>query len=196
MNGPFFPWRLLTWHVWIYDKIWLLPTKNYLFALFSVKKKPLMGFRTEKFGPPVPKYPGFLLLQRLPRGKWYSWNVYEWAWNMYEFFQKPGCYITHLQRGFPGSYWFMQDLPFLWSLILNFQRTCIVLICSPAFKQLEKASNLRRHTALWILDSQVITLVNPVELQDVRPAPNQRAHQEAQFGSGEGPGIINWRSSS
>jgi hypothetical protein len=74
----------------------------YLFALFSMKK-PLNGFQDWEICPPVPKYPGYSLSWRLPRGKWYSWNVYEWAWKMYEFFQKPEFYITHLYRGFPGS---------------------------------------------------------------------------------------------
>jgi hypothetical protein len=31
--------------------------------------------------------------------------VYEWALKMYESLQKPGFYITHLHRGFPGSRW-------------------------------------------------------------------------------------------
>jgi hypothetical protein len=25
---------------------------------------------------------------------------------MYDFLQKPGFYITHLYRGFPGSWWY------------------------------------------------------------------------------------------
>jgi hypothetical protein len=75
----------------------------HLFALFSVKKT-LNKFPDWEIWAPVPKYPGFSQSQRLPQEKWSSWNVYEWAWKMYEFFQKPGFYITHLYRGFPGSW--------------------------------------------------------------------------------------------
>jgi hypothetical protein len=74
----------------------------HLLALFSVKN-PQTGLRSEKIGPPSPNNPDFPQPRGSPGGKCYSWNVCEWVWKMYEFLQKPGFYITHLYRGFPGS---------------------------------------------------------------------------------------------
>jgi hypothetical protein len=63
-----------------------------------------------------------------PWWKGYSWNMYEWTWKMYEFWQNPWFFVTDKYRGFPGSFcdhvrtW-MQSL-----LLLN--SICKALPCS------------------------------------------------------------------
>jgi hypothetical protein len=158
-----FPCRLLTWNVWMFDQLGGLTSFLHLFSLFSaffwdfrcqrwkygqkksmrynfpwylakkMNKNHFMGLGVGHLHPRPPIIPDSPSPKPAPWWKGYSWNVYEWTWKMYEFWQNPGFFVADIYRGLPGS-----SLPLISSHSMAFHFSFyihidLVLYCSHSY---------------------------------------------------------------